>query len=509
MNPTITIRGKTYAEVFDAKIFLDGNIQQAEEIKRAIIQPVHLEKLLERFGNASLSINKSSQTKNIKIYDKFNDKYYFGGIAGVANIENFEIALSEDEEPITIDVVLNVTTKFDKNDNGQPYFLATMLLQDKLDLGKNTVPSDEEEIYDFLLLFWFKEQLENAMLRGFFKTYRRFEKNDSRLKGTIDIARHIRENIGRDNGKIAYNYRESTINNYMNALIVAAYDHLKQKYYKLVTDNIDSDHDILGAISYLRQETKYSKEMLSGVLKEASRKPISHPFFIEYEELRTTCLRILRDEGVSIFEGADQDVKGVLFYVPDLWENYVERKLITYFKQFSVISQNTLRVLSKPTDKNGFFIETRPDYVFFKDNTPVMVLDSKFRPDWENAVFGTKLDDISKKDYDKCLRDMVDFGCHITGTLFPFGGDTVEIPNNNNTYIHTISKHNCHDLFLTIPFVIPEIEKDTKFDTWAEKLEENSKNAVGILSKIDPEKAYAMHKAVNRLMSEYDITKIN
>ena len=40
---------------------------------------------------------------------------------------------------------------------------------------------------------------------------------------------------------------------------------------------------------------------------------ISHPVYIEYEALRKICLRILRNEGVSIFDGISSDkVEGIL-----------------------------------------------------------------------------------------------------------------------------------------------------------------------------------------------------
>ena len=37
-------------------------------------------------------------------------------------------------------------------------------------------------------------------MKGLYKTYQRFEKNDDKLKGTIDISRHIRLNLGLPSG---------------------------------------------------------------------------------------------------------------------------------------------------------------------------------------------------------------------------------------------------------------------------------------------------------------------
>jgi 5-methylcytosine-specific restriction endonuclease McrBC regulatory subunit McrC len=202
-----------------------------------------------------------------------------------------------------------------------------MLLGNKLDLNEKNIPNSEDEIFDYLLLFWFKEQFQNAYMKGFYRTYRRFEKNDDHLRGTIDIARHIKLNMGQNNGKIAYSYRENTVNNFLNHLIIAAYEHLKRKYSALVMEIFDQDLDLKTAMNTLKNEIGYV-DTAEQTLLFKNMKPISHPYYMEYEALRVTCMKILRDTGISFFDGDSEETShGILFYIPDLWEMYLEREV--------------------------------------------------------------------------------------------------------------------------------------------------------------------------------------
>ena len=419
-------------------------------------------------GDYIVGHSKDSQNKDLKFYNNlYNGEAFYDGIAGVLRVrKTFELNKFKDVE---FDVKLQLTTKFDVSE--KPYFLATMLLYDKLTLSNNMIPSNEEEIYDYMLLFWFKEQLQRACLKGLFKTYRYFERNDEKLRGAIDIARHIKLNAGQSNGKIAYRYRENTTNNYLNYLIVAAYTHLKEKYYDLVSENIDSNPDLLSAINQLKNDTGYVKGSLKTVISKNLR-AITHPLYTEYEELRVTSIRILRDEGLSIFDGEEDDSQGILFYVPDLWENFLESIMsehIECLKKNTVYlsSQEELSVLSKPNKKDEYFLETRPDYVFYNDKNfekPIMVLDAKFRPDWERAILGGSLD-LMSYDYTKCLRDMCDFGVHSTGVIFPYN-NTDSIDNLEDRIKHTISRYNNEDYFYTIPIKVPSSENSNSYSDW-------------------------------------------
>lgn len=393
--------------------------------------------------------------------------------------------VSEEKEEISgPDYRLNINLKIQSRlDDQKPYFLSTMLLRGKLNLTNRSVPASEDDLFDYLLLFWFKDQLTEACLKGYFRSYRRFERNDDRLRGSIDVARHIRLNMGQNNGRIAYSYRENTVNNYLNHMIVAAYDTLKKKYYDLVSDNFDSNHELKGVIDFLRTEIGYyGSNAIELINKNA--KVIAHPYYTEYEQLRKTCIKILRNEGISFFDGEDDsNTRGVLFYIPDLWELFIEDKLNEYIKnEYKCIAQAKVMNFgytdSDDDNKVKYCKETFPDYVFFKRikeslpfgepifDEPFMILDAKFKPSWE-AVY--KDNAIDLEDYTKCLRDMVAINAHASGVIFPTHEN---VTFDDRILKHRISKFNDIDTFYAFPISVPMVES-MDYNEWKAKFEKN------------------------------------
>lgn len=439
---------------------------------------------LYRCKNMSLVVNAAGNDKK-QLYDPNfgNDgcRGYFCGIVGVikkqiALILNEDRNEAEESKKEIFNVTLQIKSRLDAGEDGEivkPYFLSTMLLRDKIDLSNNTIPCNEDEIFDYLLLFWFKEQLQTACLKGYYKTYRSFEKNDDKIKGSINVTRHIKLNMGQTNGQIAYSYRENTINNFLNHLIVAAYHHLKSKYHELVSDYFDSNIELKKTIDYLSNATGFSSEN-KNYLVNRNRRPISHPYYIEYEGLRVTCLKILRDEGISIFDGElDQDIQGILFYLPELWEKFIYEEVIQKAipadieckPQFEV--KNFGYLTSDTKDTYEFKQTTYPDFVFFHDAKPLMILDAKFKPAWEMVFDRSSISSVLK-DYDKCIRDMVAVNSHATGVIFPTNrtSDPETVIQNLQ---HPISKYNSTDCFYTIPLQIPKVKKRGKeYESYAE-----------------------------------------
>lgn len=334
----ITFVGKDYCPISEAieyakKFFDFQNIKcTPEEMLQQFLEEVTGEngtcKSEFIVGSSAEGRKRNSPRLLYKWYEK-KQEYYFQGIVGVLKKE-ITVSINENETQ-KFRVILQIRSRFDAQDDqkcSKPYFLCSMLLSNKLKIHDNNVPVNEDEVFDYLMLFWFREKLREATRKGYYKTYRRFEKNDDRVKGTIDVSRHIKLNIGQNNGKIAYSYRENTGNNYLNMLIVAAYQYLKKRYTDLVTENFDTDRDVKETIDYLLSKTDFTDGNTSFLVNRNLR-PIAHPYFTEYEHLRIICLKILRADGISIFgDNFEQETKGILFYVPDLWEDYLQEKVI-------------------------------------------------------------------------------------------------------------------------------------------------------------------------------------
>jgi len=411
----------------------------------------------ERFNTAesSLSGNVLYSGKNRRIC---NGDYYAGLVGIVRKVFKYRSRNSEDE----YDITLQISSRFDE-DAKKPYFLSTLLLRDDINFTGNSI-LEGDEWTDLLLLFWLRNQLIDSVGKGAYKVYRYYEKNDNRLKGTIDISRHIKLNAGLKNGRIAYSYRERTSDNYFNYLLLITYHKLKRQYPGVVNTIIDGNREIASFLSLLRNEIEYEDKTLSDVIKR-NLKPISHPYFYNYEKIRRTCLKILRDEKTALFCGeSNNEVVGVLYYIPDLWEKFIEDQI---FKVREVKAQE-----SRSYGTSLFRTISRPDFLLKNGNNRNVVLDAKFRPEWSdifiNSTSDMRLPEGSLSDYEKCIRDMNVFAADGTGVIFPYI-DNNDYNSLNGRKIQEID--NIGRKFYLFPVCIPKNQGDISYDEWREQFE--------------------------------------
>lgn len=501
----IIFKGKDYSKIDNVDIFVQeipGKTSSSTPDNTSLIKyltenkKILLEKFLKNIDNnftLNTSDNRESSSRH-KLYTTFEETR-FDGIVGILkkkdlNLSDYIYGIDiKNEAPfksqdLRCDITLQISSRMDKS---KPYFFATMLLNEKIRFNDDTVPNNEEEIFDYLLLFWFKKHLQDAFLKGYFRTYVRFEKNDDRLKGSIDFSRHIRLNLGQKNGKIAYSYRDNTVNNYMNQLIIATYEYLNKKYPDIVADNFDSNPDLKSIITNLRTDIGYQNDS-SYQLILRNLKPIAHPYYTEYENLRKTCLKILRNEGISLFDGnSDDSVKSILFYLPDLWENYLQRQMEKFLsdKEILLACQKEIRVFGYESPSEIYYKQkTYPDYVFYdikdkgKEPVPFFVLDAKFQPIWEKSIYNKKrIPDYHLDDYDKAIRDMVTIDAKATGIIFP-AEIYPPVTDLNTVLQHPISKHNPSTLFYTIPIKIVSSDGKTDYLSWKKEFDKELSTGV-------------------------------
>ena len=469
-------------------------------------------KFLDSNKNAIDSLIVEAKQKNQltvdkkTIYSVFNNEYYWTGLVGIfkgkidkiyeSDIQGDPFSGDENKEYDDIEITIQIQSRFDVYTDdfnnlklGKPYFLATMLLKCSSGFNDQFVPNNSEDFFfDLLLLYLLKERANQCYLKGLYKTYQRFEENDDKIKGSIDISRHIRLNMGLDNGKVAYTYRENTVDNYLNHLILCAFEKIKKKYPDSVITvyNDPSNSYFKNLIESLNSKiNKFQYDSRTLISKNLN--PIAHPYYTEYEELRKISLRILRDEGVSIFDGSSEDVNGLLFYIPDLWELYLEHLIVDkeYILNSQGFNNDPVMVVNYKNDLASFKQKTYPDYVLSymdsESNTkiPFMILDAKFKPDWAEAISQFKFYSNLLEDYDKCLRDMISINAHATGTIFPTNIDIVD--KIHELISHDISKFNSIDKFYTFPIYVPESKEDESYNTWNAKFQKKNEAIIDLI----------------------------
>ena len=429
----------------------------------------------------------------------------------------------------TVKIKLVIYSRFDslnrKNlEQTKPYFIANLLMSGKLRFSKMTVDFDYESLFDFYMLWVLVQRFRDASLKGFFKKYQRFERNDNKLKGSIDIARHIRLNMGMDNGKVAYSFRENSLDNMLNHLLLEAFEYIKSKYPDIVDSVLSFDLDFERELQVLKYEIGYPKYNRRAIIA-GNNTPISHPFYYEYKELQKTCLMILRDEGVSPFGNISEHVDGILYYVPDLWEDYLESHIRKGMRKYrdsedsqydmELSAQEKIYVMTDMKWEGGKL--TKPDYVFRysaddeSGESRFFILDAKYRPQWGAALNGLFHKDLVD-DYNKCLRDMVSVLGSSSGVIFPIYDndeeDTVKTDSEKQQYAHRYSKYNPYGVFYTFPVMIKKPEENDSFKDWRKKMDDE---VAGVMDKLMPvldfelERKIELDRAISIINEDYDI----
>ena len=255
----------------------------------------------------------------------------------VEKISLFDIAWSREEKDYVVetgnlmgafgigDIHISIGSRFDKDDD-KPYFMRYILLKvlgmHVLDLPTYSNADQIDELYVFL----FPMALTQALAKGLFKAYRRFEYNDANIKGPIDIARHLRTNVP-FRGRVAYATREHTVDNPILQLVRHVIEFIKAGPYREILSG--ADKTVKEAVAQVVAATPtYVRQERAKVIAQNLR-PVRHPYFGEYTFLQKISLQILRHEKMSHGDGSDQ-LKGIVFDGSWLWEEYLNKVMEAY-----------------------------------------------------------------------------------------------------------------------------------------------------------------------------------
>lgn len=184
--------------------------------------------------------------------------------------------------------------------------------------------NQDNRLFNFLL-FLFPYYLKTAMRKGLFKKYIRCQYNDGNVKGTIDVARHIKWNTPFV-GNVAYSQREFSYDNSLMELVRHTIEFIKGKPYgnNLLLKVKDEVKLVINATpSY----EAYDRQKVIDVNKKNA---IRHAYFREYLALQRLCLLILRHQKHQIGFGSRQ-IYGILFDGAWLWEEYISSLIEDYF----------------------------------------------------------------------------------------------------------------------------------------------------------------------------------
>lgn len=263
---------------------------------------------------------------------------------------------------------LTIRSRFAKENDD--YFLHYML-QKVFNINISTLEhaTDRNKAFQFLP-YLFKYYFLKALSQGLYKKYVWNKYNDSKVKGTIDIARHIKHNFI-FTGNIAYNVREHSYDNNINQLIRHTIEYISN--LKMFSMMLESD-DMADLVQDIRSITPtYSEKNRQQVINNNLKSDI-HPYYYEYEPLRQICLQILMEDDELKYGRAENKIYGVLFDAAWLWEEYLNTLVSEIDSSFIHTRNKSKENRIYMLENNGW--EAYPDYY---SSALDIVMDAKYK----------------------------------------------------------------------------------------------------------------------------------
>lgn len=245
------------------------------------------EKLLDR------TLENLSKEDNIFIFphdllespDLEKDGKVLETVSGQIKTQNIIGFLGYENERLTIH------SRFANGDDD--YFLHYMLQKVvQLNLTSLDVGLSQEDSWYQLLIYLFPKYLQAALRKGLYKEYQRFFYNDSHVKGTIEVARHIKKNVP-FTGKITYSTREFSFDNALMQLI--------RHTIAFIQHTVPNGRALLFSSASVRENTaeivrvtpSYKFSDRAKIIHLNQTRPIRHAYYYEYGKLQQLCLMIL------------------------------------------------------------------------------------------------------------------------------------------------------------------------------------------------------------------------
>lgn len=332
-------------------------------------------------------------------------------------------------------VQIEILSRFDQGKNN--FFLNYLLFRVfNFAQGVEAVFAQRSSLLDILLDIIFVRRLGEAAREGILRHYREFRNNDWNFKGSLDLPRHIRENIPLMHG-IAYRKREIDLDVPVNRMILAAALVVNRRNPNLFESNTDA----ADTLRQLRMGVTEEHDIRSLLAHRDCRESVVHPFFREvWEPLRRIARMILEDEQWTLFsEGAEDDeVSGIVFDGSWLWEEYVATvlKRRVGFCHSGRKDGTVERILRVFNDGNKRFA---PDFYLShkaEDDKEVVydyVLDAKYKRSNPNGV---------RNDVHQVLCYLLLSGAKLGGLVFPPVDDKCETKEDKDEEVYGKNESN-------------------------------------------------------------------
>lgn len=239
------------------------------------------------------------------------------------------------------------------------------------------------------------------MRKGLFKKYIHRRYNDGNVKGTINIARHIKQNTPFI-GNVAYSQREFSYDNSLMELVRHTIEFIKRKPYgnQLLIK-------VKGEVKLIIDATPgYEPYERQKIIEQNKKNTVRHAYFGEYLALQKLCLLILQHRKHQVGSGSKQ-IYGILFDGAWLWEEYINSLIEDIFYHPMNKAHKGAQWLF---DGNVGLIY--PDFISRNSKTR-MIADAKYKP----------IDNIGNRDYLQAIAYMFRFDAKTGYYFYPEVGN--------------------------------------------------------------------------------------
>lgn len=347
--------------------------------------------------------------KDNYIFQKRNDETRTCNVVGI---------ISDGENEIKIN------SRFTKKEN-EDYFLRYMVQRVlNYNVVDSKLGSSKEMSYYDLLVFLFPYYLNEALIKGVYKEYVHRQYNDANIKGPIDVARHIKNNIP-FMGQIAYRTSEFNYDNNITELIRHTIEKIQLRQDFLLVGNEETKENV----KLIKRITPdYNSSDRVDVIQNNILNPVKSGYFEEYVTLQRLCIQILTEEKTGF--GDDDQVNGVIIDVAWLWEEYIWK--VTNWDHYG----RGIKSMKLFSDRS---YHRYPDFVF--DNIPI---DTKYkinidtRNDFNQLVTYMHIMNSTMGVFLQPSNDKNKSGFYKIGTFKGMGGELFTfkfyIPSSNQDY---------------------------------------------------------------------------
>lgn len=304
-----------------------------------------------------------------------------------------------------------------------------------------------------LSCFEFVSCLNNAIKKGMFRSYTESEHNDTKVKGRIDVSRHVIKNQSIQ-GKVCYTTREYTTDNVINRMILKTYILLERLDKNLLTNVMSTNKEAQKHIVKLKTMLPNIEEYgISDLINKGNSK-ITNMVYKEYESLRKVCLGILKSKGKYTYDINDTRINGIVINVDKLWSIYIYKTIIKHIDEKLKEEENNdsdMLVLmnNKNIARHDFVINIKNKRVLFDTSY------SKMFEDYDNKLISSE----DKVLHDNIIKDLCkeakDSKAQEIYLIYPvkkkiesdYESEVKKLPVDNELTIYKV------------PFIIPEKEE--------------------------------------------------